>query len=144
MPGNRSSSWATKRRVEFYITDGGSDTFGSKGSKGGGDPPNGYDKMQSRIANRKKERSEKNTTGNTPRLNSNNKKVEKSHEKGSSSDKKTNETRARELTGLLKHALESTKHHEEGDQPRRSDCTALLPPASKIAKVYEPCSKVIK
>ena len=36
------------------------------------------------------------------------------------------------------------KHHEEGDMPKQSDCTAILPSASKIAKVYEPCSKLIK
>ena len=68
--------------------------------------------------------------------------MKKSHEKGL--DKKVNETRARELTGLLKHALESIKHHEEGDQPRRSDCKDLLPLASNIAEVYEPCAKVIQ
>ena len=101
--------------------------------------------MQSRIANRKKERSQKNATGSKPGLNSNNNKVKKLHEK--SSVNKANETRARELTSLLKQALESMKHHEEGNQPqrpRRSDCTAPLPAASKIAKVHETCSKVIQ
>ena len=47
-------------------------------------------------------------------------------------DKEVNETRARKLTSLLRQALESTKHHEEADGPRRSDCTALLPLASQI------------
>ena len=101
---------------------GGTDASGSKVSKGGEDLSSGYEKMQSGIAHRKKERSEKAATGSKPDLNSNNKKMKKSHEKGL--DKKANETRARELTSLLKQDLESIKHHEEGDQPRRSDCTA--------------------
>ena len=59
MPGNGNSrSWATKRRTEFAITDGGFDVdaSGSRGSKGGGDLTSGFEKnlMQSRIANRKK------------------------------------------------------------------------------------------
>ena len=86
--------------------------------------------MQPRIVNRKKERSEKNATGSKPGPSSKNKRVKKSQEK--ESDKKANETRARELTSLLEQALESIKHHEKGSEPRRSDCTALLPLASKI------------
>ena len=57
VPSN-SNSWATKRMVEFAITDGGSDASGSKGSKGGDEPSCGYEKMQTRI--RKKERSQNN------------------------------------------------------------------------------------
>ena len=65
---------------------------------------------------------------------------------GNGNDKKTTKKQARELTSLRKQALESTKHHEEGNPPRRSDCTctALLPLAAKIAKAYEPRSKVIQ
>ena len=54
-----------------------------------------------------------------------------------------NETRARALTSLLGRALDAVKHHEENDYPKKSDCTALIPFATKMAKVYEPCSKLI-
>ena len=53
-------------------------------------------------------------------------------------------TRAHEPNQQLKRTLESIKHDKEGDPPRRSDCTALLPLASKVAIMYEPCSIVIQ
>ena len=55
-----------------------------------------------------------------------------------------NDTRVYELTSLLRPGLESIKHHEEGGEPCRLDCTALLPLASKIAKVYVSCSRLIR
>ena len=54
------------------------------------------------------------------------------------------ETRARALTSLLEPALDAVKHHEEGDFPKKSECTALIPLATKMATVYEPCSKLIR
>ena len=81
VPGN-SSSWVTKRRVEFAVADGGSDTSGSKSKEGSDTPTSGYEKMQSRIANRRKERIEKNATGSKPGPSSKNKRVKKSQEKG--------------------------------------------------------------
>ena len=93
----------------------------------------GYEEMQARIAARKKDR-EKNATGRKPVKSSKNKQVKKSQEE-KRSEKEANETRACELAGLLARALEIIKHHEEGDIPKQSDCTALLPWASKISKV---------
>ena len=45
------------------------------------------------------------------------------------------ETIARALTSLLERALDAVKHHEEGDFPKNSDCTALIPLATKMARV---------
>ena len=55
-----------------------------------------------------------------------------------------NETRARALTSLLGRALDAVKHHEENDYPKKSDCTARIPLATKMAKVYRPCSQLIR
>ena len=59
-------------------------------------------------------------------------------------EQKANEKKARELTNLLARALQSIEHHEESDYPKQSDCAALLPLAMKMAKVYKPCSKLVK
>ena len=100
--------------------------------------------MQTRIDTGKKER-EKSVAGSTP-VKDSNKKIVTNSQEASGSGKEANETQARELTSLLARALqlESIKHHEETDLPKQSDCAALLPLASRIIKVYEPCSKLIK
>ena len=120
----------------------GSDASGSRSKNGTDNPMKGYEEMQARTAARKKER-EKNATGSKPVKRSKNKRVQKSQEEKETA-KEANKTRARELTSLLARALESIQHHEEGNMPKQSDCTALLPVASKMAKVHEPCSKLIK
>ena len=122
--------------------EGGLDASGSKSKRVTDNPIKGYEEMQTRIANRKKER-EKNATGSNPVKGSKNKRVKKSQE-AKRSGKEANETPARELTSLLARDLESIKRHEVGDMPKQSDCTALLPLVSKMAKLYEPCSKLIK
>ena len=63
----------TKRRVGFDIEDVGPDASGSK-SKRGDYPMIGYEAMQTRIANRKKER-EKDDAGTKPVKGSNKKRV---------------------------------------------------------------------
>ena len=54
-----------------------------------------------------------------------------------------NKTRAHSLTNLLGRALDAVKRHEENDYPKKFDCTVLIPLATKMAKVYEPCSMQI-
>ena len=133
----------TKRRVGFHIEDVGSDASGSKSKKGNG-PMIGYEAMQTRIANRKKER-EKCAAGTKPVKGSNKKRLKKPRKQKSWSKMQiANETRARELTCLFARALKSIQHHEETDCTKQSDCAALLPLATKVAKVYEPCSKLVK
>ena len=53
MPAN-SSSWATKRRVEFAVADGGCDASGSESKEDSDTRTSGYAKMRPRIANCKK------------------------------------------------------------------------------------------
>ena len=36
------------------------------------------------------------------------------------------------------------EHFEENAHPKKSDCTALKPMAKKLAKVYEPCSTLVR
>ena len=36
------------------------------------------------------------------------------------------------------------EHFDETDYPTKSDCTALIPLATKLAKVYEPCSILVR
>ena len=55
-----------------------------------------------------------------------------------------NDQQGRALTHLLAQALEAVEHFEESDYPKRSDCTALDPLATKLAKVYEPCSTLVR
>ena len=132
--------WTT-RRVGFDIEDVGSDALGSKSKRGDG-PMIGYEAMQTRIANRKKER-EKCTTGTKPLKGSNKKKGEE--DQGSTRvGASCKRTRVRELTCLLARALKSIKQNEETDYPKQSDCAALLSLAAKMAKVHGPCSKLIK
>ena len=88
-PSIRDSLWGTKRRVEFAIKDRGSDAQGSK-SKRGDDPMKGYEAMQTRIANRKKER-EKSVTGSKHAKSSNKKHVKKTKETNES-EQDANET----------------------------------------------------
>ena len=40
--------------------------------------------------------------------------------------------------------MQSIQHHEETDCPKQSDCAALRPLSMKVAKVYVPCSKLVK
>ena len=72
---------------------------------GSGAPASGLEKMQSRISDRKKERSEKNAAGSKPDLSSKNKRVDTSQAARNWSRNKVNETRARELTGLLRASI---------------------------------------
>ena len=60
----------------FAIDDGGSDASGSKSKKGEDSPMKGYEAMQTRIANRKKE-GEKSAAGSKPAKGSNKKRVKK-------------------------------------------------------------------
>ena len=55
-----------------------------------------------------------------------------------------NDQQGRALTHLLAQALEAVEHFEESEYPKRSDCTALAPLATKLAKVYEPCSMLVR
>ena len=63
-------------------------------------------------------------------------------------EQKANETKVCELTNLLARALKRIEHHEESDYPKQlpkqSDCDAPLPLATKVAKVHEPCSRLVK
>ena len=93
----RGGLLGSKRRVGFDIQDGGSDASGSK-SKRGDDPMIGYEAMQTRIANRKKER-EKDAAGTKPVKGWNKKRVKKTKE-AKESEQGANEARARELTCL--------------------------------------------
>ena len=63
---------------------------------------------------------------------------------GRKSEQDATETRARELTCLLARALKSIQHYEKTEYPNQSDCAALLPLATKVAKVYESCPKLVK
>ena len=65
-------------------------------------------------------------------------------ETGAQGSVEANKMKARELTSLFGRALEAVKHHEEHDYPRKSDCTSLPSLSIKIAKVYAPCSKLIR
>ena len=87
-PGIRSSSWATKRRVELAIGDDGSDASGSRSKRGTDNPMKGYKEMQARITAQKKEQ-EKNATGSKPAKSSKNKRVKKTQE-GKGSEKEAN------------------------------------------------------
>ena len=71
-PSIRGGSWGTKWRVEFDVDDGGSDASGSKSKRGEDNPIMGYEAMQTRIANQKKER-EKSAPGSKPAKGSNKK-----------------------------------------------------------------------
>ena len=62
---------------------------------------------------------------------SSNKKKRVKKTTGTKGSVEANGTRARELTSLLGRALNAIKHHEEKDYPKESDCTALIPLASK-------------
>ena len=75
----------------------------------------GYEAIQTRIANRKKER-EKGDAGTKPVKGSNKKRVKKTKE-ARESEQDANETRARELICLLARALKSIHHHEETGCP---------------------------
>ena len=55
-----------------------------------------------------------------------------------------NDQQGRALTYLLAQALEAVEHFQESEYPNRSDCTALAPLATKLAKVYEPCSTLVR
>ena len=55
-----------------------------------------------------------------------------------------NDTRGRALTNLLARALEAVEDKEENNYPRKSDCTALVPLAIKMAKIYAPCSILVR
>ena len=109
----------TKRRVGFDIEDVSSNASGSKSKRGPDDPMIGYEAMQTRIPNRKKER-EKYAAGTKPVKGSNKKRVKKTKE-ARESEQDANETRARELTCLLARALKSIQHQEETDYPKQSD-----------------------
>ena len=70
--GGLSGEWSLP-----CIDDGGSHASGSKSKKGDDNSMKGYEAMQTRIANRKKER-EKSAAGSKPVKGSNNKRVKKS------------------------------------------------------------------
>ena len=72
------------------------------------------------------------------------KRVRKPSTSGSPGSVEKNDQRGRALTHLLAQALEAVEHFEENDYPKRSDCTALDPLAAKLAKVYEPCSTLVR
>ena len=118
--------------------DGEFKVLGSK-SKEGDDPTKGYEAIQTRSAARKKKRER--AAGKPATSLTKKKRVKKSS--GTKGSVAANKTQACELSCLLGRALNAVKHHEENDYPKESDCTALLPMASKMAKVYEPCSKLI-
>ena len=63
---------------------------------------------------------------------------------GSQGSVEKNDEKGRSLTYLLAQALQAVEHFEENDYPKKSDCTALEPLASKMAKVYEPCSILVR
>ena len=110
VPGIPGGSCETKRRVEFAIADGGSDTSGWKSKREDDNPMKGYEAIQTRFAHRNKER-ENNAAGSMHVNGSKNKRVIKSHE-AKSSGQEAHETRGRELTmhtSLLARALESIK-----------------------------------
>ena len=52
--------------------------------------------------------------------------------------------KGRSLTHLLAQALQAVWHFEDNDYLEKSDCTALEPLANKLAKVYEPCSTLVR
>ena len=138
-PSIRGGSWGTKWRVNFAIdVDGESDALGSKSSKS-----KGYVAMRTRIARKKKARHRERAqaAGKPARGSNTTKRVKKSS--GPQGSVEENETRARALTSLLGRALDAVKHHEENDFPKKSDCTTLIPLATKMANVYDPCSKLI-
>ena len=144
-PSLRGVALGMKRRGGFKldIEDVGSDASGSKSRKED-ESVIGYEAMQLRIAHRKKERErEKCAAGNKPVTSSNKKKRVNKTKGGKELEQKENETKARELTSLLARALKSTERHEETDYPKQPDCAALLPLAMNLAKVYEPCSKLV-
>ena len=72
------------------------------------------------------------------------KRVKKSSTSGSQGSVEKNDQQGRALTHLLAQALEAVEHFEESEYPKRSDCTALAPLATKLAKVYEPCSLLVR
>ena len=45
---------------------------------------------------------------------------------------------------LLAQALQAVEHFEENSYLKKTDCTALEPLAKKLAKVYEPCSTLVR
>ena len=100
--------------------------------------------MQNRIATKKKEQhhcaraqaADKSVKGSNTT-----KRVNKSS--GPQGSVVEDDTRDRALTNLLARALQAVEHFEENDYPKKSDCTALIPLATKMAKVYAPCSILV-
>ena len=136
--------WGTKRRADFAI-DGDSNASGSKSLQG-----KAYGAMQTRIkdAKNKKEQArvtrEKSKADRPKSLSNTKKRVKKSSASGSQGSVEKNVEKGRALTHLLVQALQAVEHFEESDYPKRSDCTALEPLAAKLAKVYEPCSMLVR
>ena len=126
--------------MDFVIADEESEASGSKSSssKSKGDVA-----MQTRIAAKKKGHRELAKAAGKPAKGSNTtKRVKKSSGNQGSAEK--DDTRGRALTDLLARALQAVEHFEESDYPKKSDCTALIPLATKMAKVYEPCSILVR
>jgi hypothetical protein len=55
-----------------------------------------------------------------------------------------NDEKGRALTDLLAQALQAVEHFDETDYPKKADCTAVIPLATKLAQVYEPCSILVR
>ena len=73
------------------------------------------------------------------------KRVKKSS--GTQEPAEKDDKRGRALTDLLARALQAVENFGENDYPcdypKKSDCTALIPLATKMAEVYEPCPMAI-
>ena len=140
----RGGHWGTKRRVDFAIGDDESDASGSESMRS-----KAYGAMQTRIkdAKNKKELNRAKAKATQPVKGPTNttKRVKKSSAGGSqgSVEQKSDE-KGRSLTILLARALEAVEHFEENNYPKKSDCTALEPLAKKLARVYEPCSMLVR
>ena len=131
--------------MDFAI-DGESNTLGSKSLQS-----KAYGAMQTRIKDAKNKKEQARATREkakavkpTKGLTNTKKRVKKSSASGSQGSVEKNDEKGRALTHLQAQALQAVEHFEESDYPKRSDCTALEPLAAKLAKVYEPCSTVVR
>ena len=132
--------------VEF-ADDGESEASGSKSLKSKSLKSRAYGAMQTRIAdakNKKEQQHRDRAKGAGKSANSSNttKRVKKSS--GTQGSVEKNDEQGRALTDLRAQALQAVEHFDEADYPTKSDCTALLPLATNLAKVYEPCSILVR
>ena len=111
----------------------------------------GYIAMQTRIAATKKKKEQHcdraQAAGKPAKISNTTKRVKTPS--GTQGPVEKDDKRGRALTDLLAQALHAScglsgEHFDETEYPKKSDCTALIPLSTKLAKVYEPCSILVR